>query len=405
VDAASAFSTDAPQLNNSSLTPSDESIPAMPSLDRGVALLGTGRALPSRRITNHELRAYIRNYDESSGDFALWVDRVTHIQERHWVDPATESAGTMGTVAARHALEQAAVPLAEVDHLLFCSFSPTELFPGEHVRMVRDLGLSCGAFQMTAACAGSVYGLALARSLVLSGQCRNVLVVATECVSGATNFDDPLTAILFSDAAGAMVVGRPRTQDDAGFLGNAVLRTEYHPTAITMSNGNCPAPDRLLDGDWRKEKRPTLAMEGGGRVLKSAVTRMADAVVECLGFTPQDLKDDHPGLREVLNRVKLVPHQANGRIVDGLQEKLALPRANVYRTIYFLGNCSAATNAFTLDYALRVGNLDRMEPADGSGEMGRLVASDARIRKGDLVVMVSVGSGYSYGAMAWIQAY
>lgn len=377
--------------------------PRRPQLDSGAALLGTGRALPSRRITNDELRGFIRNYDESSGDFALWVDRVTHIQERHWTDAETESAGTMGTAAARAALESSGVAPSEVDQLLFCSFTPNELFPGEHVRMVRDLGLSCGAFQMTAACAGSVYGLALARSLVLSGQCRNVLVVATECVSRATNFDDPLTAILFSDAAGAMLVGRPREPGDGGFLGHAVLRTEYHPTAITMSNGNCPTPDRYVDGDWRKERRPVLAMEGGARVLKSAVTRMADAVVECLGFTPQDLKDENPALREVLNRVKVVPHQANGRIVDGLQEKLGLPRANVYRTIYFLGNCSAATNAFTLDYGIRVGNLDRVEPPEGATTMGKIVASDARIRKGDLVVMVSIGSGYSYGAMAWIQ--
>lgn len=374
-------------------------------LDREVALLGTGRAQPSRRITNADLRPYINNYDESSGDFALWVDRVTHIQERSWIDPATESAGSLGTTASRAALEQSGLAPSEIDHVVFCSFTANEMFPGEHVRLIRDMGLSCGAFQMTAACAGSLYGMAVARSMVSSGLCRNVLVVGTECISRVTNFDDPLTAILFGDAAGAMVVGRKSDGAETGFLGRAVLRTEYHPTSITMPNGNAPTPDRYVDGDWRRESSPVLAMEGGARVLKSAVTRMADAVVECLGFTPQDLKDDLPALRDVLSRAKIIPHQANGRIVDGLQEKLGVPREHVYRTIYFLGNCSAATNPFTLDYAIRVGNMDRIEPPPGARQMGALVTTPERIRKGDLVVMVAIGSGYSYGAMAWVHGY
>lgn len=375
------------------------------ALRRDVAVLGTGRALPSRKITNDELRAYVRNYDETSGDFALWVDRVTHIQERHWTDPATENAGTLGTAAARQAIETSGVPRSEIDHLIFCSFTYDQLYPGEHVRMIRDLGLSCGGVQVTAACAGTVYSMALAKALVASGECRNVLVVASECISRATNFDDPITAILFSDAAGAFVVGRKDDGADTGFAGRTILRTEYDACAISMDNANAAPPSRFGDPEGRTVVRPYLSMEGGPRVLRNAVNRMGDAVVECLGFTPRDLKDGNPDLRALLGRAKLISHQANGRIVDGLQEKLGCPRENVYRTIYHLGNCSAATNAYTLDYGIRVGNLDRADPEPGSHRMGTVAPCGTTIRKGDLVVMASIGAGYSYGAMAFVHAY
>jgi 3-oxoacyl-[acyl-carrier-protein] synthase-3 len=377
----------------------------MVPLHRDVAILGTGRALPARRIPNAELAKLVSNYDAASGDFSVWVDRVTHIQERWWVEPGRENAGSLGMAASRHALEQAGLRGSEIDQVVFCSFTYDEIFPGEHALIARDLGTNCGTFVMTAACAGSVYGLTIARSLVQSGQCRNVLVVGSECMSRVTDLTDPMTAILFGDAAGAMVVGRKADGEDTGFLGTSVLRNEYHPTAIWMKNANCPVPGVLTGPDRRQQNREWLHMEGGPRVLRNAVNRMADAVVECLGFTPDDLRDGKPELRALLQRAKIVPHQANGRIVDGLQEKLGCPRENVYRTVYFAGNSSEATNAFTLDYAIREGNLDRQEPAEGSGRMGTIVRSDRRIAKGDLVVMVSIGAGYVYGAVAFVHGY
>jgi 3-oxoacyl-[acyl-carrier-protein] synthase III len=381
----------------------------MPRLDPDVAVLGTGSAQPERRITNAELRPYVKNYDESSGDFAAWVDRVTHIQERRWIDPERESAGSLGLAASRRALEAARMRPEDVDHVIFCSFTMNEMFPGDHVHLVHELGLSVGVFAVSAACAGSVWGVSLARSLVQSGQYRNVLVVGAECVSRATDLNDPLTAILFADAAGAVVVGRKSDGEDTGFYGTSVLRSEFAADAITMWNGNSPTPAHLL-GEHRdlvemEQERPVLKMSAGPSVLRNAVNRMASAVVECLGFTMQDLKDDLPALRETLARVHVVPHQANGRIVDGLQQKLGLPAENVYRTIYFLGNASAATTVFTLDYAVRNGNLRREPPPEGGGGMGVISPCGRPLRKGDLVVLVSIGAGYLYGAVAFVHAY
>lgn len=377
----------------------------MVPLHRDVAILGTGRALPSRRITNAELGTMISNYDASSGDFALWVDRVTHIQERAWVDPERENAGSLGMTAAKQALEQAGLTGADLDQIVFCSFTYNELFPGEHALLARDLGATCGTFAMTAACAGSLYGMTIARSLVQSGQCRNVLVIGSECISRVTDLADPMTAILFADAAGAMVVGRKSDGEATGFLGTSVLGSEYHPTAIWMRNGNCPTPSQMVPGVVPAAQRQVLHMEGGPRVLRNAVNRMADSVVRCLGFAPEDLRDGNPELRALLDRARIVPHQANGRILDGLQEKLGCPRDHVYRTIYHAGNSSAATNAYTLDYAVREGNLDRIEPAEGSMRMGEIVRTGRPIAKGDLVVVVSIGAGYVYGAMAFVHAY
>jgi 3-oxoacyl-[acyl-carrier-protein] synthase-3 len=225
-------------------------------------------------------------------------------------------------------------------------------------------------------------------------------------VSRVTDFDDPLTAILFSDAAGALVVGRKKDGAETGFYGTSVLKTEYAPDMIYMWNGNCPTDKRMTDvqGMLRQE-RSLLHMRGGASVLRSAVNRMAASVVECLGFTMQDLRDERPELREALERVFVIPHQANGRIVDGLQQRLGLRSEQVYRTIYFAGNSSAATTAYTLDYAVREGNLRRVEPPETSPQMGAIEPCGRRLAKGDLVVLTAIGAGYLYGAVAFVHAY
>ena len=128
----------------------------MPRLDRNVAILGTGSALPERRVTNAELKSYIGGYDESSGDFSVWVDRVTHIQERRWIDATKESAGTLGLESSRKAIEAAGLTPKDIDHVVFCSFTVNEMFPGDPSWMIHQLGIDGGVFMMTAACAGSL---------------------------------------------------------------------------------------------------------------------------------------------------------------------------------------------------------------------------------------------------------
>ena len=376
----------------------------MHELDRTVAILGSGHAVPDRRVTNAELKTLISGYDEESGDFATWVDRVTHIQERRFSDTSEDGVHVLGLAASRQALESSGVDPREIDHLILCSFTFHDLYPGVHSSLVRDLELQCGSFICTVACSGSLWGITLARSLVQSGQCRNVLVVGVECMSRTLNFNDPLTAIIFGDAAGAVVVGRKNADAPGGFLGRTVWASEYSPDTIQMLNNNSPNDCRQSADQETHQERHMVRMGGGPRVLRNAVTKMAECVAEVLGHTPDDLKANAPALREQLARARVIPHQANGRILDGLESKLGLAREQLFRTIYVYGNSSAATNLLTYDYGVRVGNMWREPPADGTDGMGTVVPCGGRIERGDLVVMTAIGAGYQYGAVAFEQA-
>ncbi len=209
----------------------------LPDLDRNVAVLGVGGAVPERRVTNQELRGLITGYDDESGDFASWVDRVTHIQERRYSDPEVDGVGELSLRSCRQAIESSGVDPAEIDQIILCSFTFEDLYPGVHAWLVPQLGLDCGAVVLTGACSGSLWGLTYGRSLVQSGQCRNVLVIGAECITRAMDFTDPLTAILFADAAGAVVIGRTDGSEDVGFLGKSVLKSEF-------SNDSPHAPPR-----------------------------------------------------------------------------------------------------------------------------------------------------------------
>jgi 3-oxoacyl-[acyl-carrier-protein] synthase-3 len=377
----------------------------LPELDRNVAILGVGGAVPERRVTNEELRGLITGYDDESGDFSAWVDRVTHIQERRFADPAIDGVAQLSLESCRQAIESSGVDPSEIDQVILCSFTFEDLYPGVHAWLVPQLGLDCGAIILTGACSGSLWGLTYGRSLVQSGQCRNVLVIGAECISRAMDFTDPLTAILFADAAGAVVIGRTDGTEDVGFVGKSVLKSEFSNDSIMMTNCNAPPGQRMDATSPRTADRQYIRMAGGPRVLRNAVNRMAASVVEVLGHTMDDLKNDDPELRETLSRVRLIPHQANGRIIDGMQSKLGLGEDQVYRTVYIYGNSSAATNLITYDYGCREGNLRRLPPPEGVEAMGTIEPCGRRIEKGDLVVLTAIGAGYLYGSVAFVQAF
>jgi 3-oxoacyl-[acyl-carrier-protein] synthase III len=368
-----------------------------------VAVLGTGSVQASRRISNAALRPMVSNYDESSGDFGAWVERVTHIQSRSFCGEG-ETTASMGLRAGLLAVEDAGLKPKEVDFVLLCSFTMDEIYPGDSVDIAKEFGPKCGSITLSGGCAGSVYGLGMALSMVKGGFARNVLVVGSEHISACMNMADPLTAILFGDGAGAAVVGRRENPEpETGFLDRVALRHDFSPKNIHMGNANLALPGRLLGPSERSRtgaavEQQYIVMGGGARVLRNAVAAMADVTVEMLGYGPEDLKNEDAGLRAALERIHLVPHQANGRIVDGVQQRLGLHEDRVYRTLYHTGNMSAATNVYTLDYARREGNLKRRERPDGTGEV---TPCGRKLRKGDLVIMTSIGAGYIYGAVGF----
>ncbi len=345
----------------------------------------------------------VSNYDEASGDFAAWVERVTHIQERRFCAEG-ETVASLGTRAGLLAVQDAGLRPADVDFVILCSFTTDEIYPGDSVEIARAFGPKCGCFTIASGCAGSVYGLGLALAQVKGGFHRNVLVVGSEHISACVNMADPLTAILFGDGAGAVVVGVPASpRPQSGFLDRLPLRHDFSPKNIRMGNANLALPGQDLGPSDRSRtgyavERQYIVMEGGPRVLRNAVNAMAEVTVELLGYTMEDLKSGEPGLRAALETVHLVPHQANGRIVDGVQEKLGLHEDRVYRTLFHTGNMSAATNVYTLDHARREGNLRREEREDGTA---KIVPCGRKLKEGDLVILTSIGAGYIYGAVGF----
>jgi len=369
-------------------------------LNRSVAVLGTGSCLGGRRVTNDDLRPIVRNYDESSGDFSTWVDRVTHIHERRFIRDG-ETAATMGAEASRRALEMAGVRAADLDLIVHCSFTPSAVLPGDHVLLAREIGAHRAAsFALMAACAGSVQGMGLAYGMVASGAMRRVLVVGTETISPVIDFGDPLTAILFGDGAGAVLVGATGGEDRGGML-PPHLGFDFNAENITMGNANLPFTSSVRipsqNGTPAARDQPFLRMRAGPSILRNAVQAMASSVRAVLGYE----RDDDPEFRETLSRVRLVPHQANGRIVDGLAKRLGMPESRVTKTIYRVGNISAASNLIALDFAVRTGNLEAdRDPASEKILAVREVRDP--IRKGDLVVLPSIGAGYLFGAAAFV---
>ena len=368
-----------------------------------VVLRGTGSFLPPDVIDNKKLSALVQGFDESrSGDFGTWVDQVTHIHERRFAGPHVRTSD-LALEASKRALESAGIEAGDIDMVIYASFTPSQAIPGDHCVLAHNLGMSTTpTLQIMAACAGSIYGLALAYGMVQSGQCSNVLVVGTETASKALNFHDPITSILFGDGAGAVVLGRPPNgssngagtlKPDLGFL--------YSARNIHLGNSNIPIdvasfPDKEVRPGVQLVEKSVVEMESGPNVLRTAVKSMAACVVRCLGYEPEALKARDPQLLETLSRSWIVPHQANGRILDGLAKELKVSPERVMRTIYLFGNTSAASNLIALDYGIRCGNLSRE-----LDEEGRVLSikthEDLRIHKGDLVLMPSIGGGYLMG--------
>ncbi len=369
-----------------------------------VALRATGSYLPERVVDNEVLATLVSGYDAArSGPFGPWVDQVTHIHERRFCDFQTRTSD-LALVAARRALESAGLEGRDLGMIIYASFTPSHHIPGDHCLLAEALGAhDTPTFNLMAACAGSVYGLGLAWSLVASGVYEHVLVVGAETISKALNFADPLTAIIFGDGAGAAIVSR--AEGGAGGMLPPFLSFQYSPRNITLANANIPVdvarfPERAVKPGVQLVEQALVEMESGPTVLRSAVQSMAACTAACLGYDARELRRTGGPLADTLARARIVPHQANGRILDGLAERLCAPE-RVIRSIYRTGNVSAASNLIALDQGLRVGNLARVIDAEGR-VTGVVEQPEHRIREGDLVLLPSIGGGYLMGCVGFL---
>jgi 3-oxoacyl-[acyl-carrier-protein] synthase-3 len=302
-------------------------MPAIRPDTKGAVISGWGIALPEKVITNDELAATMDTSDE-------WIRTRTGIEERR----IGGSTAGLSVESGRRALEMAGLEPGRIDALVLSTTTPDKQW-GTSAQVQHELGLSCGAFDINAACSGFVYGLVQAHGLVAMGADR-VLLIGTDTVSRITDWDDRATAPLFADGSGAVVI---ESVDGAG----------------QMLGWDLDADGSLLPLLWC-EVGGTIHMEGK-EVFRRAVRLMVDSAEKAMhhaGVTGDDI-------------ALIVPHQANMRIIQAACERLGVPIERAAMVIQRTGNTSSASIPLALADALEHG----------------------RVQNGDLVLLVGFGGG------------
>jgi 3-oxoacyl-[acyl-carrier-protein] synthase-3 len=312
-------------------------------------LAGVGGYLPARVVTNDELAARVDSSDK-------WIRERTGIGQRHVASPE-ENCAFMGTEAARAALANAGAGPEEVDAIVLATSTPDQAFPATALRVQHALGVRHGfGFDLSAACAGFLYALSVADSMIRAGQARGVLVIGSEVYSRILNWQDRTTCVLFGDGAGAVFL---RASEEGGSTAPGILSTHIHAQG--------ELGDILyVDGAVGQPDRPGHLVMNGREVFRHAVIRLAESVDEALAVN---------GLRRG-DIDWLVPHQANLRIIEAIGRRLELPPERVVVTVDRHANTSAASVPLALAEAI----------------------SDGRIRRGDLVLLEALGGGLTWGS-------
>ena len=310
-------------------------------------IAGTGSYLPGSPVSNDDLVA--RGIDTSDS----WIVERTGIRFRHFAEP-NQTACDLAEVAARIALDDAAVSPQDVDLVIVATSTPDYVFPSTACLLQARLGIAGGAaFDVQAVCSGFVYALATAEKFIRSGSHRCALVVGSEVFSRILNWQDRTTCVLFGDGAGAVVL---KASDTPGVLATALHADGSHHGILSVPGAVCGG--QVIGS-------PFLQMDGQA-VFKFAVRVLGDVAVEV---------SESAGMstREV---DWLIPHQANIRILQATAKRLKLPMEKVIVTVDVHGNTSAASIPLALDLALR----------------------DGRIRSGQRVLLEGVGGGFTWGA-------
>lgn len=308
-------------------------MPKVPATARGARFTGWGLSLPDKVITNDELSKTMETSDE-------WIRERTGIHRRH-VGGSTMS---LSVESARKAMTMAGLQPTDIDALVLATTTPDRQVPATSAAVARELGLSCGAFDINAACSGFVYALAVAHGLIAIGS-QKVLLVGTDTLSRITDWTDRNTAVLFADGSGA-----------------AVLEAVDGP-------GHLLAWD--IDADGSAEDLLYAEIGGniqmdGKEVFRRAVRIMVDSAQKSLaiaGVIPDDI-------------ALVVPHQANTRIIDAACDRLGIPAERTAVVLHETGNTSSASIPLALFDAATDGAM-----------------SGRSLRDGDLVLMVGFGAG------------
>ena len=317
-------------------------------------IIGTGGYAPEKIITNADLEKIVNTSD-------AWITERTGIKERRQAAEG-ELTSDMAVKAAIRAMEMANTRAGDLDAILVGTISPDMPMPACAVFVQAKLGAKKAfAFDVSAACAGSLYALAIADQFIQTGKIQRALVIGVELLTRIIDWEDRNTCVVFGDAAGAMVVG-PSSDPERGILSTRLHSDGTQADILCIRGGGSKYPP---SEEMLRRKLHKVSMNGR-EVYKFAVRALFDSVTETLsekGISPQQL--DH-----------VIAHQANLRIIESLMERLKIPMERCWLNIAKYGNTSSASLPMTLDEANRAG----------------------RLKPGDLIAMMAIGAGMTWGS-------
>ncbi|MDP1511045.1 beta-ketoacyl-ACP synthase III [Paenibacillus sp. CMAA1739] len=324
---------------------------------RPVGVIGTGKYVPEKILTNKDLEEIVETSDE-------WIVSRTGIQERHIAAPE-QATSDLAYEAAVKALESAGMTAQDLDLIIVATVTPDMAFPSTACILQDKLGAKgAAAFDLSAACSGFVYGLATATSFIKTGIYNNALIIGADCLSRITDYTDRNTCVLFGDGAGAVVIGE--VPEGRGFQSFDLGAEGAGGTLLKLEAGGSRLP---ASTDTLENKQHYIYMNGR-EVFKFAVRVMGTATVDVLekaGMSKDDID-------------LFVPHQANIRIIQSAMQRLDLPEEKVVINVNKYANTSAASIPLALVEA----------------------AEEGRMKEGDRILMVGFGGGLTWGASVLI---
>lgn len=325
-------------------------------MENRAAILGTGKSVQGRAITNQDLEKMVDTSDE-------WITARSGIKTRYYTDDQT-AASDLATEAGRQALDMAGVDGADVDLFIVGTVTPDFPYPATACLVQHNLGNKKGAgFDQETGCSGFLYGLTIGEQFIKTGKCRYVLAIGVECLSKVMNMQDRDTCVLFGDGAGAALLG-PSPDGKSGILDTFIKSDGSLGDLLKQPAGGSRMPASI---ETVTKNLHTIHMKGN-KVFPLAVRCMEEAattLMNRLGLTGEDLD-------------VLITHQANLRIIQSLQKRLQVPDDKVFVNIDKYGNTSAASIPIAMDEAVRQGI----------------------IKKGDLVMLASFGAGFTWASAA-----
>ncbi len=341
-------------------------------------IAGIGMYVPANRVTNHDLTHYMDTSDE-------WIQERTGIRERRYAHRTEETTTTMGVQASMGAIERAGLTVNDIDFIIFATLSPDYYFPGCGVLLQRAMHMKeIGALDVRNQCSGFIYAVSVADQFIKTGMYKNILVVGAEKHSFGLDFSTRgrNISVIFGDGAGAVVLQRSEEPEQSAILSTHLHSDGASAELLAMYNPGTHAnhwvDQKLADFNETKiadmfmshamiDKAQNFPYMDGQAVFKKAVVKFPEVIMEALtanNLLPADIN-------------MLIPHQANLRIAQFVQQKLGLRDDQVYNNIQQYGNTTAASVPIALCEAWEKG----------------------KISKGDLVCLAAFGSGFTWGSV------